>query len=86
MIDNTGWISLHRRIRSHWIWENPEYLKAWICILLEVNHEKNKVLIEKELIECDTGQSLHSLKSWAKLFGKKVDNSQGKDFFYFARK
>ena len=81
MIDNTGWISLHRRIRSHWIWENPEYLKAWICILLEVNHEKNKVLIEKELIECDTGQSLHSLKSWAKLFGKKWTIHKVRTFF-----
>ena len=47
-----GWISLHRKIREHWIWDNPIYLKAWIAILLQVNHEEKKMLIQGELIEC----------------------------------
>lgn len=41
----TGYIALHRKIREHWIWDNPEYLKWWIDLLLMVNHEPKKVLI-----------------------------------------
>lgn len=66
-----GWIKLHRQIKEHWIWEDPAYLKAWLGILLTVNYENKKVLIQGELIECNRGQSLLSLAGWAKLFGKK---------------
>jgi len=65
-----GWIKIYREIEKHWIWDNPVYLKAWLAILLIVNHEDNKVLIENEVIECKRGQSLNSLKNWAKAFGK----------------
>jgi hypothetical protein len=66
-----GWITIHRKIKEHWIWDDATYLKAWIAILLTVNHENNKVLIEGELIECKRGQSLLSLNGWAKCFGKR---------------
>lgn len=35
----SGWISLHRQIKEHWIWEESDYLKWWIDILLRVNHK-----------------------------------------------
>ena len=65
----SGWIKLHRQIKDHWIYENPDYLKAWITILLEVNHADKKVLIGSELIQCKRGSSLNSLATWASLFG-----------------
>lgn len=65
-----GYISIYRSIRKHWIWENPDYLKAWICILLECNYTEKKILIGSSLLECKRGQSLNSLQTWAKLFGK----------------
>jgi len=60
-----GWISLHRKIKKHWIWEDPEYLKVWIDLLLRANHEKKKILFNKELIEVERGQFITSLKKLA---------------------
>ncbi|MFA5715637.1 MAG: hypothetical protein WC998_07850 [Candidatus Paceibacterota bacterium] len=37
-------------------------------MLLLANHSDEKVMIEGELIECKRGQSVKSLKSWAKQF------------------
>ena len=64
-----GWIRLHRSITNHWIFENPLYFQAWCKMLLTVNYEKSKVLVNSQLIECDRGQSLLSLNSWVKEFG-----------------
>lgn len=66
-----GWIKLHRKIENHWIFDNAEYLKAWITIILECNHKDNKSLIKGELLDCKRGQSLNSLKTWASLFGTR---------------
>ena len=77
----TGWIRLYRDIQGHWIWENSAYLKAWINILLTVNFEDKKVLIEGELIECKRGQSVLSLNSWAKCFGKGWTMQRVRTFF-----
>ena len=75
---SVGWISIHRKIMDHWIWSDPVYLKAWVTILMEVNHESKKVLIKGKLLECGRGQSLNSLSRWGTLFGswstKRVKN------------
>lgn len=76
-----GWIKIHRQIKDHWIWEDPAYLKAWLGILLTVNHEDKKVLIQGELIECKRGQSLLSLAGWVKCFGKKWTIQRVRTFF-----
>jgi len=64
-----GWIKLHRQIKTHWIYKNADYFHAWITILLEVNHRKDKVLIGSMLLDIAPGESLKSLDSWAKTFG-----------------
>ena len=71
-----GWISLNRAVLNHWVSKDAEYFKAWVTILLEVNHgldsegnlQISKVPIGGELISCGRGQSINSLGSWAKLF------------------
>ena len=55
---------------SHWIAKNSDYFFAWSMILMNVNFEDKKVLIHGELIECKRGQSLNSLQTWVKIFGK----------------
>jgi len=60
-----GFISIHRRIKSHWLWQDEKRLKWWIDILLSVNHSPAKVLIKGQLVECGRGQSIRSLGSWA---------------------
>lgn len=76
-----GWIKIHRKITEHWIWKDEMYLKAWLAILLAVNHEDSKSLIQGELIECKRGQSLMSLQSWVKLFGKHWTLQRVRTFF-----
>ena len=56
-----GWIALHRKIRDNWIWEDPEKLKAWIDILLMVNHEPKEIPFNGKVITIKKGQKLTSI-------------------------
>lgn len=85
-MENNGWIKIHRQIQKHWIWDNPDYLKAWIAILITVNHEDNKVLIHGELFNCGRGESLLSLANWAKTFGKGWTIQRTRTFFNLLEK
>lgn len=76
-----GWIKIHRQIKDHWIWNDSFYFKAWIGVLLSVNHEDKKILIQGELIECKRGQSILSLAGWVKCFGKKWTMQRVRTFF-----
>lgn len=66
---NKGWISINRKIQSHWLWvEKREFskLEAWIDILLTVNHSEQKVMIKNTLFTVKRGDSIQSLDTWAK--------------------
>ena len=76
-----GFITLHRTIQAHWIFENESYLKAWLTILMEVNHKENKTLIKGKLLSCPRGQSLMSHQSWADKFGKNWNRAKVIRFF-----
>jgi hypothetical protein len=76
-----GWIRLHRKIRSHWIYENPDYLRAWIALLIEVNHTPDKVLIKSKLLNVARGQSVKSLDTWASIFGHGWTKQKVRTFF-----
>ena len=67
----SGWIKLHRSSLEHWLYtENRPLTKreAWETILLKVNYTESKTLIKGQLYNCEAGQSLLSLNSWAKEF------------------
>ncbi len=76
----SGWIKIHRDINKHWIWVSDRRLKWWIDILITVNHADSKVLINGKLYDCNRGQSLMSLETWAKRWG--VTRKTVKDFFF----
>jgi len=57
-----GWIKLHRRIIDHWIWQDPEYLRMWIYLLLDVNHEERKIVWNKEVVVVKRGEKITSLR------------------------
>ena len=75
----SGFISLHRKIKDHWIWQDERKLKWWLDILFSVNHSGNKVNIGYELFECKRGQSVKSLKNWAD--GWNVSKDTARNFF-----
>lgn len=82
----SGWIKLHKAIKDHWIFENPEYLKAWLQILIEVNYEPKTSIIQGQQIFCDRGQKIYSMESWAKIFGKKWTRKRARCFFELLKK
>lgn len=72
-----GWISLHRTIEDHWLYpKNRKFTKyeAWIDILLETNHSEQKVLIKGILLTCKRGESIRSMKEWAKRWNWSKSN------------
>ena len=69
MSSNNGWISLHRKIRDNWIWSDSEKLKAWIDILLEVNHGEKQIPFDGHMIKIKRGQKLTSLRKMADRWG-----------------
>lgn len=57
-----GWISIHRQIQSHWLWDDKPFSRgqAWIDLLLMANHADNKFMLGNELIEVQAGSFITS--------------------------
>lgn len=57
-----GWISLHRSIQEHWIWQEKPFDKrsAWIDLLLSANHKDNKFLLGNNLVDIERGSFITS--------------------------
>ena len=60
-MSNSGWIKLHRQIVDNWIWEDADMFKAWIDILLMVNHEDKKIYVNGKLTTIHRGEKLTSI-------------------------
>lgn len=74
-----GWISIHRKIKDNWIWNDKPFSKgqAWIDILLRVNHASSKVNIGNQMIELKPGQTIWSILDMSNEWGwskTKVSN------------
>ena len=65
----SGWIKLHRKILDNWIWDDPEKLRAWLDILLMVNHEDKQIAFNGHIITIHKGQKLTSLMKLADRWG-----------------
>jgi len=77
----SGFITLHRDIQRHWIWDDAEHLKAWCAILMACNWEEREVPCGTKVTICERGQCIRSQEQWAKLFGKNWDRSKVQRFF-----
>ena len=64
-----GWIKLSRQIQDHWIWNDPEKLKAWIDLILMANHDVKKVEMRDGLVTIKRGQFVTSIEKLAKRWG-----------------
>ena len=69
----TGWIKLYRSIRDHWIWERDDYTHAWIDLLLDVNHEDRKIVIDCKPMIIKRGQKWTSTRTLADRWGWSVN-------------
>ncbi len=84
-----GYVALHRKIQDHPFYkEKREFSKyeAWIDILMEVQHsnEAKDVILGMKVLKCFYGESLKSLKTWAKRWNWSA--SKVKRFFDLLKK
>ena len=80
MSKSKGWIKLHRKLTDNWIWNDPDKFRAWIDILLMVNHEDREIEFNGSVITIHAGQKLTSLKKLADRWGwtrNRVDRFLG---------
>jgi len=76
-----GWISIHRKMQEHWLWDEERVFskaEAWIDLLLSVNHKDNKIVIKNKVINIKRGQTAMSLVTLAKRW--KWDKSKVRRF------
>lgn len=72
-----GWIKLHRSLLDNWLWTDKPFSRgqAWIDLLMLVNHEPAKMMMNGKLITVDAGQHITSTVKLADRWGwgrKKV--------------
>lgn len=75
-----GWISLHRKIVDHWVFSDAERLRAWLIILIDVNHSEKKKIFGDKILVCKRGESLNSLDTWTLKFGSNWNKSKTRRF------
>jgi len=80
---DSGFITLHRKIKEHWVFKDPKHFHAFVTMLLEVRWKdtEERVLIKGELMTCGRGQSLKSAAGWAKCFGGDWTPRKVRNFF-----
>ena len=63
-----GFVPIYRSLQEHWLWRQNEpfdYRSAWIDILLSVNHEEKKIVVDGRIQVIKPGQMWTSAKKLA---------------------
>lgn len=60
-----GWIKTYRSLTDHWVWQNNLRFKAWMDILLRVNHKPQRIRFNNSFINVKAGQTVTSLQKLA---------------------
>lgn len=68
-----GWVKIHRKIKENWIWDKPDYLKAWLDLIFKANYEDRRVLFDGEVSELKKGQFITSIRKLADEWGWSKD-------------
>lgn len=71
MSTDRGYIKLYRDIRDHWIWDEKPFdrARAWIDLLLMVNHEDKQILFDGNLVPVYRGARVTSLHKLSDRWG-----------------
>lgn len=66
-----GWISLHRSITDHKLWQEKPFswAQAWIDLLLIVNHRDSDIIFDASIIRVKRGQIITSVRKLAERWG-----------------
>lgn len=66
-----GFIALYRNILDHWLWDDKPFDRgrAWIDLLLTVNHTDKKIMFNGELTTIKRGQTITSIRQLCDRWG-----------------
>lgn len=62
-----GFITLHRSVQKHWIWQEPEALKFWIALLQEANWQEKKTMFNGSLLTVKRGELVFGRIKYSRL-------------------
>ena len=51
-----GWISVQKKLRDHWVWEDPRYLRAWMDLLMMANYSEVKKPYKDTIVTIKRGE------------------------------
>lgn len=63
------WISLHEKLKEHWVFNDHNALRIWLLLLWDANYKDVKVRIDGKLINVKTGQYVTSIRQLAIRYG-----------------
>ena len=72
---DNGYIKLYRAIRGNWVWQDAEMLRAWLDLLMLVNHKDQKVPFDGKLVTVKKGSKITSLRKLALRWGWSKDKT-----------
>lgn len=64
-----GYVPIYRTLKDNWLWQDEEPFdrrSAWIDLLLSVNHEERKILINNQVVVIKAGQKWTSYRTLAR--------------------
>ena len=67
MSTDKGYIKLYRDVRDHWVWKDEPYdrARAWVDLIMMVNHEDKKVPFDGGFITVKRGSCITSIRKLA---------------------
>ncbi len=68
-MNGSGYIKLWRDIQRHWIWHDPEKLRAWLDLLIRASYHDSKLVKGGRLVRVTRGQVFTSQKALAAAWG-----------------
>ena len=68
-MEKHGWIKIDRALLDHWVFQNADYLKAWIAILLLANHEDRTILVDRNPVLIRRGSFFTSISKLSERLG-----------------
>ena len=57
-----GWISVQKKLRDHWVWEDPRYLRAWMDMLMMANYSEVKKPYKDTIVTIKRGEFPASIR------------------------
>ncbi|MCC8037308.1 MAG: hypothetical protein LIP02_04120 [Bacteroidales bacterium] len=68
MMENDGWIKISRKIKGHWIYTRPCYLRWWFDLLEEVAWEDHEIILCRKACLLRRGQMVASIRCLQEIF------------------